>query len=72
MTIAEAAAAGPNYIFPMMGGAYFSVSNFQLIYLLYRPLYWFGRRYDPGPQHRALGRPASRVLERRQDGDRSR
>jgi peptide/nickel transport system substrate-binding protein len=42
MTIAEAAAGGPNYIFPMMGGAYFSVSNFQLIYLLFRPLYWFG------------------------------
>ena len=42
LTIAEAAAADPNYIFPMMGGAYFSVSNFQLIYLLCRPLYWFG------------------------------
>ena len=42
MTIAEAAAAGPNYIFPMMGGQYFSVSNFQLIYMMYRPLYWFG------------------------------
>ena len=42
MTIAEAPAGGPNYIFPMMGGAYFSVANFQLIYLLYRPLYWFG------------------------------
>jgi len=42
MTIAEAPSGGPNYIFPMMGGAYFSVSNFQLIYLLFRPLYWFG------------------------------
>ncbi|MGA2527598.1 MAG: ABC transporter substrate-binding protein [Acidimicrobiales bacterium] len=42
MTIAEAAAGGPNYIFPMMSGQYFSVSNFQLIYLLFRPLYWFG------------------------------
>jgi peptide/nickel transport system substrate-binding protein len=42
LTIAEAAAGGPNYIFPMMGGAYFSVANFQLIYMLYRPLYWFG------------------------------
>ena len=41
MTIAEAA-PGPNYIFPMMGGQYFLVSNFQLIYLLFRPLYWFG------------------------------
>jgi peptide/nickel transport system substrate-binding protein len=42
MTIAEAAAGGPNYIFPMMGGAYFSVANFQLIYMMFRPLYWFG------------------------------
>src|ERR1035438_6114228 len=42
MTIAEAANGGPNYIWPMMGGAYFSVSNFQLIYMMFRPLYWFG------------------------------
>jgi peptide/nickel transport system substrate-binding protein len=42
MTIAEAPAGGPNYIFPMMGGQYFSVSNFQLIYMMFRPLYWFG------------------------------
>ena len=41
MTIAEAA-PGPDYIFPMMAGQYFLVSNFQLIYLLFRPLYWFG------------------------------
>jgi peptide/nickel transport system substrate-binding protein len=47
MTIAENAAAGPNYIFPMMGGAYFLVPNFQLIYLMYRPLYWFGVGYTP-------------------------
>ena len=33
---------GPNYIFPMMSGQYFLDSNFQLIYLLFRPLYWFG------------------------------
>ena len=33
LTIAEAAAAGPNYIFPMMPRQYFSVTNFQLIYL---------------------------------------
>jgi peptide/nickel transport system substrate-binding protein len=42
LTVAEAAAGGPNYIFPMMGGAYFSVANFQMVYTLYRPLYWFG------------------------------
>ncbi|MGD1012417.1 MAG: ABC transporter substrate-binding protein, partial [Acidimicrobiales bacterium] len=42
LTIAEPAASGPNYIFPMMGGAYFSVSDFTMVYTLYRPLYWFG------------------------------
>ena len=42
MTIAEAANGGPNYIWPMMGGQYFSVSNFELIYMMFRPLYWFG------------------------------
>ena len=42
MTIAESPAAGPNYIFPMMGSSYFTTQNYQLIYLLYRPLYWFG------------------------------
>jgi len=47
LTIAEAAAGGPNYIFPMLGGAYFSVANFQLIYMLYRPLYWFGLGNSP-------------------------
>ena len=47
MTIAEAPAAGPNYIFPMMGGAYFSVTNFELIYMMYRPLYWFGLASTP-------------------------
>jgi peptide/nickel transport system substrate-binding protein len=41
MTIAEAT-PGPDYIFPMMGGQYFLVPNLQLIYLLFRPLYWFG------------------------------
>jgi peptide/nickel transport system substrate-binding protein len=47
LTIAEAPAGGPNYIFPMMGGAYFSVADFQLIYMLYRPLYWFGLGNTP-------------------------
>ncbi len=42
LTVAEAAADGPNYIFPMMGEAYFFPANLQLTYLLYRPLYWFG------------------------------
>jgi peptide/nickel transport system substrate-binding protein len=42
LTIAEGAAAGPNYIFPMMSLQYFSVTNFDLIYLMFRPLYFFG------------------------------
>jgi peptide/nickel transport system substrate-binding protein len=47
LTVAEAAADGPNYIFPMMGETYFFLANFQLIYLLYRPLYWFGTGSSP-------------------------
>jgi peptide/nickel transport system substrate-binding protein len=47
MTIAETAAGGPNYIFPMMASAYFSVANFQLIYLMFRPMYWFGVGFTP-------------------------
>ncbi|MCI2976430.1 MAG: ABC transporter substrate-binding protein, partial [Ferrimicrobium sp.] len=39
---AEAPGANPNYIFPLMPGADFSVANGQLQYLLYRPLYFFG------------------------------
>ena len=42
MTIAEGAAAQPNYIFPMMSLQFFGVQNFQLIYNLFRPLYFFG------------------------------
>ena len=42
MTVAEGADAGPNYIFPMMGADYFLFTNFQLLYLMYRPMYWFG------------------------------
>jgi peptide/nickel transport system substrate-binding protein len=47
LTVAETAADGPNYIFPMMGQAYFFPANLQLIYLLYRPLYWFGVGNSP-------------------------
>ncbi len=42
LTIAEGAAAGPNYIFPLMPLQYFSVTNFDLIYQLFPPMYWFG------------------------------
>ncbi len=43
LTYAEGPGANPNYIFPYMGCAYFSVSNSQQFQeLMYRPLYWFG------------------------------
>jgi len=43
ITYAEGAGANPNYIFPYMGGEYFSVDNTnQFQELMYRPLYWFG------------------------------
>jgi peptide/nickel transport system substrate-binding protein len=45
---AEGAQAAPNYIFPFMSLAFFSVTNisdFQQI--MYRPLYWFGNGSQP-------------------------
>ena len=43
ITYAEGAGANPNYIFPYMGCAYFSVDNInQFQDLMFRPLYWFG------------------------------
>jgi peptide/nickel transport system substrate-binding protein len=40
---AEGPGANPNYIFPYLGCAFFSVSNTnQFQELMYRPLYWFG------------------------------
>jgi len=43
VTFAEGPNAQPNYIFPYMGCAFFSVSNInQFEDLMYRPLYWFG------------------------------
>ncbi len=43
VTFAEAPGANPNYIFPYMGGQYFSVDNInQFQQLMFRPLYWFG------------------------------
>lgn len=43
VTFAEAPGANPNYIFPYMGGQFFSVDNInQFQQLMYRPLYWFG------------------------------
>jgi peptide/nickel transport system substrate-binding protein len=43
LTFAEGPGAAPNYIFPYLGCANFSVANInQFQDLMYRPLYWFG------------------------------
>ena len=48
VTWAEPPQAPPNYIFPFMGLAFFSVYNSQTFqYLMYRPLYWFGDGATP-------------------------
>ena len=46
---AEQPLSPPNYIFPLVSGAYYSnenVNDFQT--LMYRPLYWYGDRDSPG------------------------
>ena len=48
VTFAEPPQTPPNYIFPFMSLAFFSVSNSeQFQYLMYRPLYWFGNGATP-------------------------
>jgi len=47
-TFAEPPEAPPNYIFPFMSLAFFSVYNInQFQYLMFRPLYWFGKGTTP-------------------------
>ena len=47
-TYAEQPPTPPNYIFPFMSLAFFSVANSeQFQYLMYRPLYWFGQGATP-------------------------
>ncbi|MDR3649216.1 MAG: ABC transporter substrate-binding protein [Acidimicrobiales bacterium] len=47
-TWAEAPDTRPDYIFPFMSLAYFTVANInQFQYLMYRPLYWFGQGAQP-------------------------
>ncbi|MGH7610961.1 MAG: ABC transporter substrate-binding protein [Candidatus Dormibacteria bacterium] len=47
-TFAEGAAAAPQYILPLEGSSWFSVSNAQdLSFILYRPLFWFGSSGQP-------------------------
>jgi peptide/nickel transport system substrate-binding protein len=39
----------PNYIFPLISGAYYSNENvYDFQTLMYRPLYWYGDRGTPG------------------------
>jgi peptide/nickel transport system substrate-binding protein len=39
----------PNYIFPLISGAYYSNENvYEFQTLVYRPLYWYGDRGRPG------------------------
>ncbi len=48
VTFAEQPGAIPNYILPLVPSAYCSVNNVeQLQYLVYRPLYWFGKNGAP-------------------------
>ncbi|MHB1583437.1 MAG: ABC transporter substrate-binding protein [Acidimicrobiales bacterium] len=48
VVFAEQPQAPPNFIFPFMNLAYFSVYNInQFQYLMYRPLYWFGKGTTP-------------------------
>jgi peptide/nickel transport system substrate-binding protein len=46
--MAEPPSTTPNYIWPFASSAYFSdINTDDLQYLLYRPLYWFGRGGQP-------------------------
>jgi peptide/nickel transport system substrate-binding protein len=49
---AEQPLSPPNYIFPLVSGAYYSNENVnQFQTLLYRPLYWYGDKGKPGPDY---------------------
>ena len=63
-TWAELPSALPNYIFPFMSLAFFSVTNInQFQYLMYRPLYWFGeQRHDRRPEPLAVAGSRAGVL----------
>jgi peptide/nickel transport system substrate-binding protein len=46
--MAEFPSSPPNYVFPFMNSTYASNSNiFDLQWLMYRPLYWFGKGAQP-------------------------
>ena len=70
---AELPSTVPNYIFPFMSLAFFSVDNIsQLQQLMYRPLYWFGKGTQPGPEPRRLAGATPEVLEGQHRRDASR
>jgi peptide/nickel transport system substrate-binding protein len=46
--LAEGSGSAPNYIFPFVSSAYAGVNNtVDFSFLMYRPLYWFGRGSQP-------------------------
>ncbi len=48
VTFALPPAVIPNYIFPVMSGAYYSnVNLYQFQQIMFRPLYWFGQGVQP-------------------------
>lgn len=48
ITWAEPPGSSPNYIFPFMGSAYYTVwNNDTFQFMMYRPLYWFGKGSSP-------------------------
>ena len=50
---AEAPLSPPNYIFPLVSGAYYSNENvYEFQTLMYRPLYWYGDQGKPGLDYR--------------------
>ncbi len=70
-TFAEQPQAPPNYIFPFMSLAFFSVYNSeQFQYLMYRPLYWFGEGATPNLNPSLSLAAAADLLVERQHGDR--
>ena len=56
---AEQPLSPPNYIFPLVSGAYYSNANvYDFQTLMYRPLYWYGDRGTPGVDYPlSLGDP---------------
>ena len=69
MTWAEPPSDVPNYIFPFMSLAFFSVTNLsQFQQLMYRPLYWFGKDGECIDRSHAVAGPEPGVLGQQPDG----